>query len=141
MDAERLAFLDDIEADLATTKSASPVGHGSRPATTGRSGRSFRRIGLFGAGLAACASFLTLSATVANATTVGAATATPAVPYCGVPNPVPYSHTKSCGVGFYYHDFIYQYTGRLGQQCYDFWSHLSDLGCGSDPGHETFICK
>ncbi|MFD1049039.1 hypothetical protein ACFQ1S_27635, partial [Kibdelosporangium lantanae] len=65
-----------------------------------------------------------------------------AVPYCGVPNPVPYSHTKSCGIGFYYHDFIYSYASGPGglKTCYVFWSHLSDLGCGADPGHETYIC-
>jgi hypothetical protein len=96
---------------------------------------------MIGAVLAASASFATLPAAAAYATQP-AGSVSPAVPYCGVPNPIPRSHTKSCGIGFYYHDFIYQYGAGPGGQrdCYVFWSHLSDLGCGSDPGHETSIC-
>src|SRR5689334_1746577 len=102
MDAERLAFLDDIESDLTTMKSSHPVEVGRRSATPGRSRGLIRRIGIVAAILAAGASFCALSASAACAGP--ADNVRPAVPYCGVPNPVPRSHTKSCGLGFYYHD-------------------------------------
>jgi hypothetical protein len=131
MDKERLAFLDRIEADMTTRKPSRPVEATARPVEPAGPSRLFRRIGMFGVTLAAAVSFSALHANAASA-----------VPYCGVPNPVAYSHTKSCGVGFYYHDYIYQYGAGPGGQktCYVFWSHLSDLGCGADPGHETYIC-
>jgi hypothetical protein len=133
MDADRLAFLDDVETDLTTV----PATHHSAPV---KSGKVVRRIGLIGATLAASFSFVTLAAGVASASTSDNTAL--AVPFCGVPNPVSYNHTKSCGVGFYYHDFIYSYaSGPSGNKtCYVFWTHFSDLGCASDPGHETQVC-
>jgi hypothetical protein len=132
MDKEHLAFLDSIEADLTTRKPSQPTEAGPRSMAAGKPRKLFRKIGMLGVTLAAAASFSALHATAASA-----------VILCEVPNPVPYSHTKSCGIGFYYHDFIYSYGAGPGGQrtCYVFWSHLSDLGCGADPGREKTICK
>ncbi|MFI6294909.1 hypothetical protein ACIBEJ_25190 [Nonomuraea sp. NPDC050790] len=129
MNTERLAFLENIEADLTARKPSEPS---SRPTPAGKSRKLLRKLGMFGFMLAAAASFSVLNSTAANAT-----------PYCGIPNPIPRSHTKSCGLNFYSHDFIYSYPSGPGglKECYVFWSTLHDFGCGADPGRETRICK
>jgi hypothetical protein len=141
MNAERLAFLDDLEADLTTTKSSRAVEVGSRPETTRYSKSLSRRIGILGATLAAGVSLFTLSTNAAYASP--AQGVRPAVPFCGVPNPVPYSHSKACNLTlYYYHEYLSQSPAGPGGQrtCYNFWTTKVDMGCGADPGRFTKVC-
>jgi hypothetical protein len=139
MNADRQAFLDDIEADLTTTRSSRPVEVSSRRATAGNSSRLIRRIGIAGAVLAASASFSTLFTSTASASPAAASSV---LSDCATPNPVPYSHFKSCGVGGFNHDYRSQYSAGPGGQrtCYVFWSTMLDLGCGTDPGRWKTVC-
>lgn len=142
LDAQRLAFLDNVEADLISSESIRPVKIDSRPATSMFSKRWIRQLGMISALLAAGTPFFTLSANAAVAAEVGKAS--PAVPYCGVPNPVPYSHSKACSpLAYYYHEFISSSPAGPGGQrdCFHFLSTLVDSGCGADPGRYTTVCN
>jgi hypothetical protein len=136
MNSERLAFLDDLEADLTTEKASRT---GSRPTAATR---FVQRLGVAGAVLAASASLSALLSSAAYASTAETHTEISVLSGCGTPNPVPYSHFKSCGTGGYQHDYRSQYAAGPGGQrtCYVFWSTLLDLGCGTDPGHLTTVC-
>jgi hypothetical protein len=140
MEAERLAFLDDVEDDLISMKSSRPVDIDARPEAPSKSTSLLRKIGLASAALAAGTSFVAFSAGAANAGTNGAASGGYA---CNTPNPVPYSHYKPCaGYAGYQYDFLSQYSAGPGSQkaCYVFWQTFSDLGCGADPGRQRTIC-
>ncbi|WP_163510534.1 hypothetical protein [Fodinicola acaciae] len=119
---EQLAFLDNIEADLATTPAKSRTPGGIR-----------RRIGMGLAMAATGIGFLAMTGTAAHADN----------PYCGVPNPVTYDHTKYCTALAYYHfEYLGQTTAGPGGQrtCYQFWRTFVDWGCGSDPGRFASVC-
>lgn len=142
MNSERLAFLDDLEADLTADRATRPVEVGSGPATAGVVRKVVRRLGVAGALLAASASLSALLSSAAYASTAEATTEVSVLSDCGTPNPVPYSHFKSCGSGGYQHDFRSQYAAGPGGQrtCYVFWSTMLDLGCGTDPGRSKTVC-
>jgi hypothetical protein len=139
--AQRLAFLDDIESDLSTTTSSRSVEVGSRPATVGYSKRLIRRISVAGAVLMAAVSLSTLPAGAAHAST--ASGVRPAVPFCWLPYPIPFDHSKTCDnfITFYNHDFITAYAAGPGGQrtCYVFLSTLF-TPCGADPGRYNTAC-
>lgn len=127
MDTQQLALLDDIEADLTAPRVESR-----------RSRGRLARVGAAGAMLAAGATMLALPGGPANAATGPAAR--PAVPYCGVPNPVPRDHTKSCDDGAWYlFTYVFSYPSGPGGQydCYVF--DRTYFGCGgeSDAGTAT----
>ena len=142
MNAERLAFLDDLEADLTTTEPSRAVEVGSRRKTTRSSTSLSRRIGVLGATLAVGVSLLTLSANAAYAGTAQELRGYD--PFCGVPSPVPRTHSKACSpTRFYNHEYYGQDSAGPGGQkvCYNFLTTMVDFGCGADPGRYTRICK
>src|SRR5690349_4242812 len=95
MDAQRVAFLDDIETDLTAKTSTS---------TAGRASKLLSRIGTVGAVVAAGVSLFVMTPGAAHASARPLAN-----PYCMVPNPVPYTHSKACNlIRFYRHEFLSQ---------------------------------
>jgi hypothetical protein len=140
MDAQRQAFLDDLEADLTTAGPDASAGTDAQPHRARPTGRFARRAGVVGLLLAAGLPLLGYSAAAAHASTAGAVR--PAVLYCGIPNPVPYTHTKTCNDGAWYmHTFMTSYPHGLGGlgTCYVF--DRTYFGCGgeSDAGYYT-VC-
>ncbi|MDT4986650.1 MAG: hypothetical protein QOI74_744 [Micromonosporaceae bacterium] len=114
MDAQRQAFLDDIEADLTTTTSNHLAGAGPRPVTAGHSSRFIRRVAAVGVALAAGVPFAMLSTTAAHASTAGSVH--PAVD-CFTPRPVAANYTKGCNSGaFVNFKFDFSYAAGPGGQ-------------------------
>ncbi|SFB22239.1 hypothetical protein SAMN05216266_106230 [Amycolatopsis marina] len=136
MNAERLAFLDSIEANLTTTKLDRTISDEHK----GKSKKSIKRMAVAAAVMAASASFSTLFNSTAYAIT--SETPVSVESSCGIPNPIPRDHFKSCGIGGYNHYFRSSWPSGPGgiRTCYSFWSELLDLGCGTDPGRTTQVC-
>jgi hypothetical protein len=140
MDVQRLAFLDDIEDDLTTAGLDRTVETNARSGRAGWRSRLTRGFGVVGLLLLAGVPLVGYSATAAHAS--AAASVRPAVIYCGIPNPVPRTHTKSCNDGAWYlHTFMTSYPHGPGGQgtCYVF--DRTYYGCGgeSDAGYYT-VC-
>ncbi|MGI5501076.1 hypothetical protein [Lentzea sp. CA-135723] len=113
MNSQRLAFLDDLEAEL----SAPGAGGQAAGSGTGVTGRKIRHLA---ATLLASASFFTVSAGVASAGTGSDVVASD----CMRPDYVNYTHTKKCGaLDIQKFEYRYSYSPNQVLWCHVFWHY------------------
>jgi hypothetical protein len=138
VDAQRRAFLADVEADLTTSSVAPAVDGGYRKRRAGK-------LGAIATAALAGASFFAFSATAASASVspaTGNSVASPALADCFTPNHVPYSHTKDCeGVTYINWSYLYTYSPDGGIViCYEFNGYFNSP-CGGGPVGDASSCE
>jgi hypothetical protein len=111
LDAQRLAFLEVVKADLTSAKDSSP--------TAGPPTRNGGKTRAAAAAIFAGASFFTMSATGAAAATAGTE-GTQTVLDCPGPSAVAYTHYKGCGSTTQKFEYIYRYSPNQAVFCYVF---------------------
>jgi hypothetical protein len=138
MDAQRQAFLDDIEAELVAPRPGTSSGAGSRSTTAGYSKRLAGKMGAVGAVLVASASLFGFTATAAHAST-GGSVRPATVDSCFEPNFVHWDHTKSCGLAFVSFHYLNTIADPY-EVCYVFDATYFGCGGATDIG-EKVACR